>query len=236
MPRTTAPSVDPPPPADAAGPPHRSRRRREPADRRRELLDAAAQQADEHGLDSLTPAAVAARAGASKALVFHYFGSTAGLRRAVALEAVAGLEAATVAPDDRPLVERPALAVASFLDAVEARRLVWQDLWRGALGEDDATQDALARVREGLVARLTSTVTATTAGPPLDSPCLRLIAAGWVALVENVTAAWLGGSDLSRAEIERLVLASTVVLVPELPEPARGAVLAIARANSGAAG
>jgi hypothetical protein len=133
-------------------------------------------------------------------------------------------------------VERPALAVASFLDAVEARRLVWQDLWRGALGEDDATQEALARVREGLVARLTSTVTATTAGSPLASPRLRLIAAGWVALVENVTAAWLGGSDLSRAEIERLVLASTVVLVPELPEPARGAVLAIARANSGAAG
>jgi hypothetical protein len=133
-------------------------------------------------------------------------------------------------------VERPALAVASFLDAVEARRLVWQDLWRGALGEDDATQAALARVREGLVARLTSTVSATTTGSPLASPRLRLIAAGWVALVENVTAAWLGGGDLSRPEIERLVLASTVVLVPELPEPARGAVLAIARANSGAAG
>ncbi|MFB8230378.1 TetR/AcrR family transcriptional regulator [Cellulosimicrobium sp. NPDC055967] len=235
MPRTPAPSSGAPAPAGAPSPPPGARRRREPADRRRELLDAAARQADEHGLDSLTPAVVAARSGASKALVFHYFGSTAGLRRAVALEAVAGLEAATVAPDDRPLAERPALAVASFLDAVETRRLVWQDLWRGALAEDDATQEALARVREGLVARLTSTVSATS-GAPLTSPRLRLIAAGWVALVENVTAAWLGGSDPSRAEIERLVLASAVVLVPELPEPARGAVLAIARANSGAAG
>ena len=64
----------------------------------------------------------------------------------------------------------------------------------------------------------------------------RLLVGGWVALVENVTAAWLGGSDLTRAEIERLVLASTVVLVPELAEPARGVVLAIARANSGTAG
>ncbi len=212
-----------------------ARRRREPADRRRELLDAASRHADEHGLDALTPAAVAARSGASRALVFHYFASTAGLRRAVALEAVAELEAATVAPDDRPLGERPALAVASYLDAVEARRLVWQDLWRGVLAEDDATQEALARVRDGLVARLTSTVSATTADALPTTPRLRL-AAGWVALVENVTAAWLGGGDLTRADIESLVLASAVVLVPELPEPARGAVLAIARANSPAAG
>lgn len=244
MARTTAP-----PPAasgrvsSTAAPTAGPRRRREPADRRRELLDAAARQADEHGLDALTPATVAARAGASKALVFHYFGSTAGLRRAVALEAVSELEAATVTSDDRPLAERPALAVAAFLDAVEARRLLWQDLWRGVLAEDDATQEALARVREGLVARMTSTVASTVpptgdtpAGHALTTPRLRLLAAGWVALVENVTAAWLGGSDLSRAEIERLVLASAVVLVPELPEPARGVVLAIARANSVTAG
>ncbi|MBD5786185.1 TetR/AcrR family transcriptional regulator [Cellulosimicrobium terreum] len=213
-----------------ASPPARTRR--EPADRRRELLDTAARTADEHGLDALTPATVAARTGASKALVFHYFGSTSGLRRAVALEAVAELEHATVAPDDRPLGERPARAVAAFLDTVEVRRRVWQDLWRGALADDDETQAALAAVRDGLVVRMTSTVSATTAGEPLTTPRLRLLAGGWVALVENVTAAWLGGGDLTRAEIETLVLASSVVLVPELPEPARTAVLAIARANS----
>jgi AcrR family transcriptional regulator len=230
------PTAPPPAAGTRIAPAGGHRRRREPADRRRELLDEAARQADEHGLDSLTPASVAARSGASKALVFHYFGSTSGLRRAVALEAVAELEAATVAPDDRPLAQRPALAVAAFLDAVEARRLLWQDLWRGALAEDDATQAALARVRESLVARMTSTVTATTAGTPAITPRLQLLAAGWVALVENVTAAWLGGSDLSRAELQRLVLASAVVLVPELPEPARTTVLEIARANSGEAG
>ncbi|MFE9235003.1 TetR/AcrR family transcriptional regulator [Cellulosimicrobium funkei] len=236
MPRTPTPAGPSGADGSVRARPGGARRRREPADRRRELLDAAARHADEHGLDALTPAAVAVRSGASKALVFHYFASTAGLRRAVALEAVAELEAATVAPDDRPLVERPALAVASYLDAVEARRLVWQDLWRGVLAEDDATQEALARVRDSLVARLTSTVSATTTDALPTTPRLRLLAAGWVALVENVTAAWLGGGDLSRADIESLVLASAVVLVPELPEPARGAVLAIARANSPAAG
>ncbi|MCB7136327.1 TetR/AcrR family transcriptional regulator [Cellulosimicrobium marinum] len=219
-------------PARTPPPPH-PRARREPADRRAELLDAAAREADEHGLDALVPATVAARAGASKALVFHYFGSTAGLRRAVAAVAIAELERATVTPDGLPLAQRPALAVTAFLDAVEARRRVWQDLWRGTLADDTDTQEALAAVRAGLVLRMTST--AATVGPP-PTPRWHLLAGGWVALVENVTAAWLGGGDLTRTEIERLVLASAVVLVPELTEPARSAVLAIARANTDAAG
>lgn len=217
----------------AGGHSPQGRTRREPADRRRELLDAAARLADEQGLDALTPAAVASGAGASRALVFHYFGSTSGLRRAVVLEAVAELERATVAPDDRPLTDRPALAVAAFLDTVESRRRVWQDLWRGTLGDDPATQEALAAVRAGLVLRMTTTA-ATVGATPTSR--WDLLVGGWVALVENVTAAWLGGSDLTRAEIERLVLASTIVLVPELSEPARGVVLGIARANSGSAG
>ncbi|OLT50232.1 helix-turn-helix domain-containing protein [Cellulosimicrobium sp. CUA-896] len=72
-----APSRTPPPASSRQRAP-RPRTRREPADRRRELLDAASREADDHGLDGLAPAGVAARAGASKALVFHYFGSTAG--------------------------------------------------------------------------------------------------------------------------------------------------------------
>ncbi|WP_139316053.1 hypothetical protein [Cellulosimicrobium sp. CUA-896] len=72
--------------------------------------------------------------------------------------------------------------------------------------------------------------TAAAVGTP--SSRLQLVAGGFVALVENVTAAWLGGSDLARDELQRLLLASAVVLVPELPEPASSAVAAIARANA----
>lgn len=222
------PPSRPSPPASAATP----RTRREPADRRRELLGAAAREADAHGLEALAPAAVAARAGASKALVFHYFGSTVGLRRAVALEAVAELERAIVT--DRAAGERPVLAVAAFLDTVEARRRVWLDLWRGTLGGDEATQAALAAVRTGLVARVTTSTAAAVGGEP--SSRLELVAGGFVALVENVAAAWLGGSDLTRRDVQGLLLASAVVLVPELPEPARSAVAAIARANAPGAG
>ncbi|MFE6971277.1 TetR/AcrR family transcriptional regulator [Isoptericola sp. NPDC057653] len=208
----------------------RSRTRREPSDRRRELLAVATAAAAEDGLDSLTPASVGARAGASKALVFHYFGSTAGLRRAVALEAVSDLEQTLLAPDDRPLADRPAHAMALFLGSVTAHRRVWEDIWRGALAGDEVTEAALQDVRSALVGRMT-----TTAGVIGFTPSgrLQLLARGWVALVENVTAAWLGGSGITREELEQLLLQSLVVLVPELPEPARAGVLAIVRRSDG---
>jgi len=212
------------PPADP-----RPRTRREPSDRRRELLAAAAAAAAEDGLDSLTPASVGARAGASQALVFHYFGSTAGLRRAVALEAVADLEQTLLAPDDRPLADRPAHAMGLFLGSVTAHRRVWEDIWRGALAGDDVTEDALQRVRSALVERMTATAGVIGFTP---SGRLQLLARGWVALVENVTAAWLGGSGITREELEPLLLQSLVVLVPELPEPARSGVLAIVRGSA----
>ncbi|MFC7879657.1 TetR family transcriptional regulator [Isoptericola sp. NPDC057391] len=208
----------------------RPRTRREPSDRRRQLLEAAVVEAEAAGLDALTPATAAARAGASKALVFHYFGSTTALRRTVALEAVSDLEQTLLAPDDRPLADRPAHAMSLFLGSVTAHRRVWEDIWRGVLAGDDATEDALQRVRTALVARLTATAGVIGFTP---SGRLQLLARGWVALVENVTAAWLGGDDLTQEELEGLLLGSLVVLVPELPEPARSAVLELTRAARG---
>jgi AcrR family transcriptional regulator len=202
-----------------------SHTRQDPADRHRQLLAVACEQAEAHGLDTLTPAQVAQAAGASKALVFHYFGSTAKLRRAVALDAVAHLDAA-LEPDDRPLAERPAYVMSRFVDSVTAHRHVWQGIWRGTLADDPATGEALQKVRGRMLARLVATADTLGFTP---GERLRLLADGWVALVENLTAAWLGGSDIERDELERLLLSSLVVLVPELPEPARSAVVELTR-------
>ncbi|WP_159795506.1 TetR family transcriptional regulator [Puerhibacterium puerhi] len=204
--------------------------RRDPADRRAELLEAALAVAEADGLDRLGAAAVAARAGASKPLVFHYFGTAAGLRRAVAATAVDDARAAlttdaappappagpaTGAPDTgapatgAPDTTRAAARLTAFLDSVVAHRHTWLAVWQGALAGDDETEAALADLRGTLVER----VTAGLGVPPAAGPQARLLTQGWVALVERVVAAWLeGGSGVSRAEVERLVLESFRVL------------------------
>jgi AcrR family transcriptional regulator len=210
--------------------------RRDPADRRAELLEAALAVAEADGLDRLGAAAVAARAGASKPLVFHYFGTAAGLRRAVAATAVDAARAALTADGAPPEpaadaaagTARAAARLAAFLDSVVAHRHTWLAVWQGALAGDEETEAALADLRATLVERVTTGLGVPPGAGSAAAPRARLLTQGWVALAERVVAAWLQGtSGVSRPEVERLVLESYRVLAGYLagapaPGGARG--------------
>ncbi|SDS14626.1 DNA-binding transcriptional regulator, AcrR family [Paraoerskovia marina] len=216
--------------------------RRGPDDRRRELLAAAVADADENGLRGVTAATVAQRAGRSKALVFHYFGSAHGLHGAVARVAIEELDAALRAPESVPPAERPTRIAHAYLDAVAEHEAIWRDLWGGALVDVD-TDEMLTAVRESLVGRMSLSATSIGFTP---TPRLAALARGWVALAENLTATWLthdGGTAagrLTRDDVESLLVASMSVLLPELPDPPRstlaGITGAVGRAEDGSAG
>ncbi|MCL1869160.1 MAG: TetR/AcrR family transcriptional regulator [Promicromonosporaceae bacterium] len=195
--------------------------RRDPADRRAQLLEVAIALAEADGLDQLGAADVASRAGASKPLVFHYFSTATGLRAAVAVSAVEDARAALGEEPGGVHPADPAQAAArltTFLDAVLARRRTWEGIWQGALAGDPETEAALARVREGLVQRLT----AGLGGPlPDGSPRALLLTEGWVALAEHLVATWLAGrTTATRQEVEALVLETFQALVVALSRPA----------------
>ncbi|GAA4842091.1 hypothetical protein GCM10023221_20030 [Luteimicrobium xylanilyticum] len=193
-------------------------RRRAADDRRDELLRTAHRMARDGGLDSVTPADVGAAAHASKALVFHYFGSTVELRRAVAAIAIDALDTAL---DDVPptgsaqLGAQRAAVVHTLLDAVLAERQLWTDIWSGALRDDDATAARLDEVRAHLFARFTR-----VAGSSLPAPDdgargrLDLLAAGWVGFVEAVLARWLATGRHDRETVEAVVVDSLAGLLP----------------------
>jgi len=194
-------------------------RRRAADDRRDELLRTAHDVARSAGLDAVTPADVGAAAHASKALVFHYFGSTVELRRAVAAIAIDALDDALALPDD--LVAgaaggegpgdraRRAAVVHALLDAVLAERQIWTDIWSGALRDDDATASRLDEVRAHLFARFTRTVASTRTLPDDDARGrLDLLAAGWVGFVEAVLARWLATGRRDRETVEDVVVDS----------------------------
>ncbi|BDZ42578.1 hypothetical protein GCM10025865_18770 [Paraoerskovia sediminicola] len=189
----------------------RNAARRDPAERRGELLEAALDAATADGLAALSPTVVAARAGRSKALVFHYFGSTDGLRRAVALHVVHELDARLRAPEGLDYRARRAHLAAAFLDAVVVRRAVWRDIWRGELADDVETGTVLDEIRSTLVDRMVrSTHGAQARGGDAERAAAagraerdatsratarsRALARGWVALVESIAADWLDGA------------------------------------------
>lgn len=211
-----------------------ARTRLEPADRRRELLTVAERLARQDGLASLSTQAVATAAGASKALVFHYFGSVVGLQRAVVEEVVTDLLAALGAPDDDSPDDhdRPVVVLDAFITAVTARRELWTDIWRGALHDDAQTQEVLGDARTALVERLARrssalrgrTGAADAGDAPLSPEALALLSRGWVALAENVTASWLAGSPLDQAALRDLLVRSLAAVlgdatVPPPPHP-----------------
>ena len=196
------------------------RTRLEPADRRRELLAVAERLASADGVASLSTQAVATAAGASKALVFHYFGSVVGLQRAVVSSAVDDLLAATEGPVSPG---RPVVVLDAFITTVTARRELWTDIWRGALHDDPQTQEILAAARSVLVERLARRSTAlhagagATTGPDaVGADALALLSRGWVALAENATAAWLAGSPLTQDELRDLLVASLSAVLGDL--------------------
>lgn len=223
-----------------------ARTRLEPADRRRELLDVAERLARQDGLASLSTQAVATAAGASKALVFHYFGSVVGLQRAVVEEVVtellaalgahgdaadpAGARDADADPDDADAdadQDRPVVVLDAFITAVTARRELWTDIWRGALHDDAQTQEILDDARSTLVDRLARRSSALRGRPgaqpggaaPLDPEALALLSRGWVALAENVTAGWLAGSPLDQSELRDLLVRSLSAVLGDTASP-----------------
>lgn len=206
------------------------RTRLEPADRRRELLVVAERLAAADGIGSLSTQAVATAAGASKALVFHYFGSVVGLQRAVVSAAVDDLLAALAATEGPVTPERPVVVLDAFITTVTARRELWTDIWRGALHDDPQTQEILADARSLLVERLARRSTAVHASSTSPTPdasgdrrlgpdALALLSRGWVALAENTTAAWLAGSPLTQDELRDLLVRTLSAVLGDLTGP-----------------
>ncbi|WP_169925453.1 TetR/AcrR family transcriptional regulator [Sanguibacter antarcticus] len=191
------------------------RTRLEPADRRRDLLEVAETLAHADGIDGLTARGVAHHARASKALIFHYFGSVVGLQRAVAASAVHDLLTATQPHDDLPPADRTRAILDAFITAVTARREVWTDIWGGALRADPETQVILARARAVLVDRMASGVARRSLGD--TSGHIALLSLGWVALAENITAAWLAGGTLTQDELLDLLIGSLTAILGSDP-------------------
>jgi AcrR family transcriptional regulator len=185
-------------------------RRRLSVDRRREELVAAALELfgtrDAEGV-SIDDVAVAA--GASRALVYHYFGGKQELYVAALKSAAAQLEARLRLHEGGHPLEELADGLKRYFDFVEEHAAGFAALLKGGPdnrgGEIGEIVDA---VRHRLFRLITDQVRLEEPGP-----ALRVTLRSWTASVEMAGLDWLEHGDIGRSTLERMLVDQMVALL-----------------------
>ncbi|GAB2643187.1 TetR/AcrR family transcriptional regulator [Kribbella swartbergensis] len=172
-----------------------------PDQRRAQILEAARRVlvADPHR--ELTVELVAAEAGVSPALLFHYFGSKKKFQYAVIEEAAAEVMLRTAPDPSLPPVEQLRSGIRAFVRAVlEAPQLYRATLLMSAAG-DPAVRALHSEIRQvfstwviGAVAQRGIEIT----------PTVELACHGWQGYVEQTLLTWIDNPTISADDLEGL--------------------------------
>src|SRR3712207_4675412 len=168
-------------------------------ERRRRLLDLGKELFTRHTYAELSMAAIARKAGISKALLYHYFPSKEAYFVATLEQHAAELAALTATDPARPPHEQLAGSLDAFLGWVEHHREAYAQLLQSA--------GAVPQVRA-----VVDDVRAATAERILDGlgragdPHARAAARGWLWFVDGAILDWLEHRDLDRTALRDLLL------------------------------
>ncbi|MFG3441250.1 TetR/AcrR family transcriptional regulator [Nonomuraea sp. NPDC047897] len=188
----------------------RPARRRLTVDRRREELMAAAlelfsrRDAEDVSIDD-----VATAAGASRALVYHYFGGKQELYVAALRSAADQLESRLRPQLGGSPLQEVASGLTRYFDFVEEHAAGFAALLRGGpanrAGEVGEIVDG---VRQRLSRRIQKQL-----GLERPSPVLRATMRAWIASVETAGLDWLDHRDIERPTLERMLVDQLVALL-----------------------
>ncbi|GAA0405955.1 TetR/AcrR family transcriptional regulator [Microbispora corallina] len=188
----------------------RPARRRLSVDRRREELIAAALELfSRHDAEDVSIDDVALSAGASRALVYHYFGGKQELYVAALRSAAEELEARLQPQGGGRPMEELARGLRRYFDFVEEHAAGFAALLRGGpanrAGEIGEIVDG---VRRRMLHLIMNEMRVTDPGP-----VLRTTLRSWIASVETAGLDWLEHRDMERAELERLLVEQMAALL-----------------------
>ena len=175
--------------------------------RREQLLAAGAELLDRRPYDEVSIEEIAAAAGVSKGLLYHYFPTKQDFVLA-ALERGQRELGELIAPDpDLPPTEQLGASLDRFLDFVEEHEVAYTAIFRSRGGGDPAIQAALERERrERLDSLLDSLVNWEAAPVPIErTPLLETAVQGWIFFLEGAVLRWLERHDVEREELRELL-------------------------------
>ena len=203
-----------------------ARRRLPPDDRRQALIHSALKLFNTQPYDEVSVDDIAAEAGMSRALVYHYYGGKAG----VFISALQQMGDDVVAAVAKAGADNPdnwlTAGLGAYFDHIQANPIGVTALIRnGSLISREDRQ-----VLDGIGDRMLKLMLASL-GPPADSPVLKSVLRGWISMVETMGRGWLSQGQPTREELEtllpellRAVLgaaawhdAATAAVLPRLP-------------------
>jgi len=174
-------------------------------ERRAQLLDMGVSLFSQRPYDEVSIDEIAAAAGISRGLLYHYFGGKRSFYLGCIKIASAQLLDA-LSPD--PALSGPVRAVASlnaYLDWVSAHSGGYLALMRG--GIDGEVAEIMEQTRAALVERIIDGMALTPPGP---HPAFALAARAWLGAVEAAAASWLTDQSLSRDALVSLLMVNLV--------------------------
>ncbi|HEU4905230.1 MAG TPA: TetR/AcrR family transcriptional regulator [Solirubrobacterales bacterium] len=195
------------------------RRRLNPDERRKEILQAAARVFSGRPYDEVHVDEIAREAGASRALINHYFGDKRGLFLAVA-RAIVERFPTTVRTDLTDLGPEAMVEAntAAWLDAVEASRETFLAFARsGPIGGDPELEALQDELRDRLAARVLANHLGSTEIP---QPALFAMRAT-LGMIERAVIDWLAGKA-TRPQTHALIATAILATVRDVL-PAVGA-------------
>ncbi|HEY4810698.1 MAG TPA: TetR/AcrR family transcriptional regulator [Solirubrobacteraceae bacterium] len=180
-------------------------RRMQVDERRRQLLDAGAALFAQHAYEEISMRQIAAAAGVSKPLLYHYFPSKNELFLAAVTEAASELQELIAPSGAGTPVEQLTASLDAYLAWIEANGQTWSKLMQSAAALPEARE-----LVEGFRARTMELVLAKLTGRRKPRPALRTAIKGWLGYMDAAILDWTQARDLPRATLSQLLLAAFV--------------------------
>lgn len=178
--------------SSATGMPRDRRTRLHPDDRRAQLIALGVAALADHELSALTIEEFSSRAGVSRALFSHYFGSRQGFHLAVLRAATDGMLTATAPSPDLAPSARLRDTLRRTVVFVREHGGTFSSLVRGTASGDP---DARALVESARVTQTERVLELVEEVGVTPSPALRLAVRAWIALVEQMLVDAALGTD-----------------------------------------
>ncbi|MFD7895441.1 TetR/AcrR family transcriptional regulator [Streptomyces sp. NPDC059568] len=175
-----------------------ARRRMGVEERKQQLIGVALELFSHRSPDDVSIDEIAAAAGISRPLVYHYFPGKQSLYEAALRRAADDLADRFVEPREGPLGARLLRVMGRFFDFVEQHGPGFSALMRGgpAIGSSTATA-MVSEVRQAAYEQIVAHL--GVGRPPAR---LELVVRSWVSLAETTALLWLDGRRIPRAELE----------------------------------